>query len=158
MKKNPTLLKKPFENQKFFSHKLPKKVTTYFSIFNLFRLKELWPYYKKHVNQIILICIILSLALQIFEAFIQILFIVIFSLNQTLRTVLLYVKQIWMAQLILAISLWEVIFLWSETVTVLCARSHSLCKGRISFCKGFISRNLCRFSLVFHSVACRGLK
>ena len=94
MKKNPTLLKKPFENQKFFSHKLPKKVTTYFSIFNLFRLKELWPYYKKHVNQIILICIILSLALQIYEAIVQILLIVIFSLNQTLLIFLLYVKQI----------------------------------------------------------------
>ena len=94
MKKNPTLLKKPFENQKFFSHKLPKKVTTYFSILNLFRLKELWPYYKKHVNQIILICIILSLALQTYEAIVQILLIVIFSLNQTHLIFLLYVKQI----------------------------------------------------------------
>ena len=32
-------------------------------------------------------------------------------LNQSLLTVLLYVRQTWMAQLILAISLWEVIFL-----------------------------------------------
>ena len=92
-------------------HKLPKKVTTYLSIFNLFKLKELWPYYEKHVNQIILIFIILSLALQIFEAFVQILLIVIFSLNQTLRTFLLYVKSIRMAQLILEISVLEVIFL-----------------------------------------------
>ena len=29
------------------------EVTAYLSIFNLFKLKELWPYYKKHVHQII---------------------------------------------------------------------------------------------------------
>ena len=28
--------------------------TAYLSIFNLFKLNELWPYYQKHVNQIIL--------------------------------------------------------------------------------------------------------
>ena len=40
------------------------------------------------------------------------------SLNQTLLTFLLCVRQIWMTQLILAISLWEVIFLWSERILV----------------------------------------
>ena len=81
---------------------------------------ELWPYYQKHVNQIILNCTTLwSLALQIFEAFVRILLIVNLSLNQTLLTFLLCVRQTWMTQLILAISLWEVIFLWSERILVL---------------------------------------
>ena len=41
----------------------------------------------------------------IFQAFIQILLIVNLSLNQTLLTILLYVKQTWMTHLVLAISL-----------------------------------------------------
>ena len=49
--------------------------------------------------------------LQIFEPFIRIFLIVNLSLNQTLLTFLLYVRQTWMTQLILAISLWGVIFL-----------------------------------------------
>ena len=84
----------------------------YLSIFNLFKLNELWPYYQKHVNQIILNRTTLwSLALRIFEAFVRILLIVNLSLNQTLLTFLLCVRQTWMTQLILAVSLWEVIFL-----------------------------------------------
>ena len=78
----------------------------YLSIFNLFKLNELCPYYQKHVNQTILnhttLC---SLALRIFEAFVQIALIVNLSLNQTLLTFLLCVRQTWMTQLILAISL-----------------------------------------------------
>ena len=53
----------------------------------------------------------LILALQIFEAFVRILLNVNLSLNQTLVTFLLYVRQTWMTQLILAISLWGVLFL-----------------------------------------------
>ena len=30
------------------------ELTAYLSIFNLFKLNELWSYYQKHVNQIIL--------------------------------------------------------------------------------------------------------
>ena len=61
------------------------------SIFYLFKLNELWPYYQKHVNQIILNPITLwRLTLRIFEAFIRILLIVNLSLNQTLLTFLLY--------------------------------------------------------------------
>ena len=72
--------------------------------FNLFKLNELWPYYQKHVNQIILNCTTLeNLALQIFETFAQILLIGNLSLNQTLMTFLLCVKQTWMTQLILTI-------------------------------------------------------
>ena len=44
--------------------------------------------------------------IQIFEAFVSILLIVHLSFNQTVLTFLLYVRQTWMAQLILAISLW----------------------------------------------------
>ena len=47
----------------------------------------------------------LNLALQIFEAFVPILLNVNLSLNQTLLTFLLYVKQILMIRLILAIPL-----------------------------------------------------
>ena len=83
-----------------------------FLFFNLFKLNELWPYYQKHVNQIILNRTTLwSLALRIFEAFVRILLIVNLSLNQTLLTFLLCVRQTWMTQLILASSLWEIIFL-----------------------------------------------
>ena len=47
----------------------------------------------------------LKLSFTIFEAFVQILLIANLSLNQTLLTFLLYVRQTWMTQLILAISL-----------------------------------------------------
>ena len=47
----------------------------------------------------------LSLALRIFKAFIQILLIVNLSLNQTVLTFWLCVRQTWMTQLILAVSL-----------------------------------------------------
>ena len=84
-----------------------------FLLFNLFKLNELWPYYQKHKKQIILNCITLwSLALRIFEAFMNL------SLNQTLLAFLLYVRQTWITQLILAISQWEVIFLQSERILV----------------------------------------
>ena len=89
-----------------WTHSLP------FYFFSQFKLNELWPYYQKHVNQIILNRTTLwSLALRIFEAFIRILLIANLSLNQTLLTFLLCVRQAWMTQLILAISPWEVIFL-----------------------------------------------
>ena len=86
--------------------------STYRSIFNLFKLNKLWPYYQKHVIQIILNRTTLrSLALRMFEAFFRILLIVNLSLNQTLLTVLLCVRQTWMTQLIVAVSQWEVIFI-----------------------------------------------
>ena len=72
--------------------------------FNLFKLNELWPYYQKHVNQIILNCTTLPLALRIFGAFVRILIIANLSLNKTVLTFLLCVRQIWMTQSILAIS------------------------------------------------------
>ena len=59
-------------------------------VFNQIKRNELWPYYQKHVNQIILNHTTLRrLALRIFESFIQILLIVNLSLNQTLLKFLL---------------------------------------------------------------------
>ena len=52
-----------------------------------------------------------------FEAFVQILLIVTLSLNQTLLTFLLYVRQTWMAQMILAISLWMFVSLIQKDST-----------------------------------------
>ena len=100
------------ESQKLLQGLVSHELTAYLSIFNQFKLNELWPYYQKHVNQIILNRTTLwSLALRIFEAFVRILLIVNLSLNQILLTFLLCVRQTWMTQLILTISLWEVIFL-----------------------------------------------
>ena len=60
--------------------------TAYLSIFNLFKVNELWPYYQKHV--ILNSANLSSLTLQIFDAFVRILLIVNLSLNQTLLTFL----------------------------------------------------------------------
>ena len=107
-------------SQKLLQGLLSYELTAYLSIFNRFKLNELGPYYQKHVNQIILNRTTLwSLALRIFEVFVRILLIVNLSLNQTLLAFLLYVRQTWMTQLILVISLWEVIFLKSERILVL---------------------------------------
>ena len=64
------------------------ELTAYLSIFNL---SKLWPYYQKHVNQIILNYTIFYIPLQISETFVQILLIMNLSLNQTLLTFLLCV-------------------------------------------------------------------
>ena len=71
----------------------------------LFSTYFLWPYYEgckpgnfESNNS-------LKLSFTIFEAFVRILLNVNLSLNQTLLTFLLYVRQTWTAQFILAISL-----------------------------------------------------
>ena len=64
------------------------ELTAYLSIFNL---SKLWPYYQKHVNQIILNYTIFYIPLQISETSVQILLIMNLSLNQTLLTFLLCV-------------------------------------------------------------------
>ena len=79
------------------------ELTVYLSVFDLFLSSELWPYYQKDVNQTTLNHKILqNLALQIFVAFAWILLNVNLSLNETLLTYLLYTRQTWMTQLILA--------------------------------------------------------
>ena len=93
-------------HKKLLYRLLSHELTAYLSIFNLFKLNELWPYYQKRVYKTISNRIILySLALRIFEAFVRILLIENLSLNQTLLTFLLYMRQTWMTQLILAIFL-----------------------------------------------------
>ena len=68
--------------------------------------------YQKDVNQITLNHTALeNLALRIFETFVRILLNVNLSLNQTLLTFLLCVRQNWMTQLILAVSLRKGVFL-----------------------------------------------
>ena len=69
-------------SQKLLQRLVSHELTAYLSIFNLFKLSELWPYFQKHVNQIILNrTTLLSLALRIFEVFVRILLIVTLSLN-----------------------------------------------------------------------------
>ena len=41
-------------SQKLHQGLVSHELTTYLSIFNQFKLNELWPYYQKHVNHIIL--------------------------------------------------------------------------------------------------------
>ena len=41
-------------SQKLLQGLVCHELTAYLSIFNLFKLSELWPYYQRHVNQIIL--------------------------------------------------------------------------------------------------------
>ena len=99
-------------SQKLIQGLVSHELTAYLSIFNLLKLNELWPYYQKHVTQIILYHTTpKSLALWISEAFAWVFLIMKLSLNETLLTFLLYLRQKWMAQLIVAISLWEVNFL-----------------------------------------------
>ena len=135
--------------QKLFQGLVPHKLRAYLSIFSLFNLNELWPYYWKHVNQIILNITLCSLALPKFEAFVPILLILNLSLNQNLLPFLLYVRQTWMTELVLAISLWGIISLSSERILVLISMVSHICEGRTSFWTGLISRKLCRFLFIF---------
>ena len=104
-------------------------------------------HYQKDVHQITLNPITLrNLALRMFEAFVGILLIVNLFLNQTLLTFLLYLRQTWMPQLILATSLrgfnlkgFYYLFAWSR----------SLSERRTSFCTGLITRKVCGFLLMF---------
>ena len=60
-------------SQKLLQGLVSHELTVCLSIFNLFKLNELWPYYQKHVNQIILNGTTLwSLALWMFKLFVQI--------------------------------------------------------------------------------------
>ena len=71
-------------SQKLIQWLVSPELTVYLSIFNLSKLNELWPYYQKHINQVILNHTTLwSLALWIFEALVWILLIVNLSLNNS---------------------------------------------------------------------------
>ena len=47
-------MRSQYGSQKLLQRLVSHELTVYLSIFNLFKLNELWPYYQKHVNQIIL--------------------------------------------------------------------------------------------------------
>ena len=85
---------------------------------------------------------LLNLALQIFQAFVPILLNVNLSLNEALLTFLLSVRQTWMTQLILGVSLCEALS---------SSNSFTLCERRTSFYMGLISKKLCRFLFMFLS-------
>ena len=137
-------------SQKLHQGLVSHELTAYLSIFNLFKLNELWPYYQKHVNQIILNHTTLwSLALRIFEAFIWILLIVNLSLNQTLLKFMLYVRQTWMTHwfwqfLCERLSSFNPKWFYNSN-----AWSLNLCEGQTSLCMRLISRKLCSFLLMF---------
>ena len=118
-----------WRSQKLLQQLVSHELTVYISIFNQFELNELWPYYQTHVKQIILNCTTLwSLALRIFKAFIPIFFIANLSLNQTLLTFLLCVRQTWMTQLILAISLRGYLSLIERILVLICMVSQFMWK------------------------------
>ena len=119
-------------SQKLLQGLVSYEITTYLSVSNLFLIQWIMAILSKgckpdklepNNSQI--------LALQIFEGFVTILLNVNLSLNQTLRTYLLF-RQTWMTQVILAISLWGVIFLRYEKILLLYAWSCSLCERTIS--------------------------
>ena len=99
-------------SQKFLQGLVSHELTTYLSIFDKFLTQRIMAILSKgskpdkfepHIS--------LKLSLRIFKAFVPVLLSMNLFLNQTLVTFLLYVRQTWMTQLILAISLRGVIFL-----------------------------------------------
>ena len=114
-----------------------------------FSLNELWPLYWKDVNQIALNhTIVYNLVLQIFEVFLWILLNANLPSNQTLLAFLLYARQTWMTPLLLAISLWGVIFLHFERVLLLIWTVLQFMWRKTSFYTRHSSRKLCRFLLM----------
>ena len=107
-------------SQKLLQESICHKVTAYLSDFDIFFNSGKWSYYQMYINQITLNCTTLqNLALTIFEVFVWISVDVNLSLNQTLLTFLLCVRQIWMIQLVLVNSLWGVTFTESERILLL---------------------------------------
>ena len=103
-------------SQKLLQRLVSYELAVHLSVFNLFFMAILWEGCKpgnfESNNS-------LKLSFTIFEAFVRILLNVNLSLNQTFLTFLPCVRQTWLTQLILAISPWEVIFLWSKRILVL---------------------------------------
>ena len=71
------------------------------------------------------------------------------SLNQTLLTLLAFVRQNWMTQLILAISLWAFLSFNFKGFYYSYAWFCGLCEGRFCFRTGLISKKLCKFLTEF---------
>ena len=137
-------------SQKLLQGLVSHELTAYLSIFNIFKLNELRPYYQSHANQIILNCTsLLSLALWIFEAFIWILLIENLSLNHTLLTFLLYARQTWMTELILTILSGRLPSFNPKEFQYSYAWTCSLCEERTSSSMELIYRKVRRFLLTF---------
>ena len=95
------------------------------------------------------IALSINLALPIFEVFVHIFLNMNLSLNQTLLTFLLYVRQTLITQLILAISVWDYLPLIRKDSVTLIYSFAIYVIGRNSFSTGVICRKLCSFSLMF---------
>ena len=126
-------------------------------IFNLINYGHIT---KKDVNQLTLNHTTLwNLTLQVFEAFTKILLNVNLSLNQTPLVLLLYVRQIWMIQLILSISLWGFTFFLIQKDSI--THMHSLAvyvKEGVPFAhnlslENFVNSHLCFWLALLHSVS-----
>ena len=130
-------------SQKILLGLVSHELAVYLFIFNLFKLDELWSYYQKHVNQIILNHPILyRLALRIFEAY--------FRSNCVDRKFFPWIKLSWHSS-----SVWDTPGWLNWFWQFLCQRlssfnpkgfkysyalSSSLFEGRTSFCTALISR------------------
>ena len=90
----------------------------------------------------------LKLSFTNYAAFVHLL-IVNISLNQTLLTFLLYVRQTWMIDWCKQFLCERLSSFNPKGFKYWYAWSRSLCEGRTSFFTGRISRKLCRFLLMF---------
>ena len=90
-----------------------------------------------------------QLSANIFEAFVLILLNVNFSLNQTLVTFLLNLKQTWMTHWFWQFHCVGLSSFNSKRFYQSYSWSRSLCEKRTSSFMGLVSRKLCRFFLMF---------
>ena len=129
------------------------ELTACLSIFDLFKLNELWPYYQKHVNQIILNCKTLeSLVLRIFKVQgLRSNFVDCESLLESNSPDILALCETNLDDSIDSgnFSVRGYLPLIRKDSSTHIAWSRSLCEGRSSFCTGLISRKLGRFLLMF---------
>lgn len=116
-------------------------------------------YYQYYINQIAKN--LSSLTLLIFEVFVLISLVINLSLNETLTIFLLYGKQNWMTQLILATSLWDTTFISFETFMLLtCKILKFMWRRGILLCMSFLLKTLrilihvFEWLFSFHSVLC----
>ena len=119
----------------------------YLSFFDVFLTDELWLYYQKDINQIILnLTILRNLALQICEVSAWILLNV--NLPESTSPDILALCESWLSWFWQFVC--ERVFLFNpKGFCHSCAWCCSLCEARTSFCMGLISRKLYRFLLMF---------
>ena len=70
--------------------------------------------------------------------------------NHIINITLFYMRQNWMTQLILAISLWEVISFWSERILLLiCMILHFMCREALLLREMYVKKTLLFLTYVF---------